>query len=460
MWKVTLGISIALFALLWRGPAVQASPDPFNPNLIIYDDEYSDWQSMTLNQVQEFLNTKGGILKSYSINGKSAAQLIYESATTWHVSEKLLLVTLQKEQSLIEQAPSSQRALDYAMGYGCPTNGSCSPDTAGFDKQIDYAGWQYRRYLDQISTNGHTISGWTPGVTKATLDGDLITPQNSATASLYTYTPHISGNYSFWKIWKRYNFDLQRIYPTGALLRAQGDPNVWLIQGSHKRRFTNSAAFLSRYSFAQVITVPSDHLLLYDTGTEISYANYSLIASPSGGIYMLSDDTKRPIRSREAFSNAGFRFDEVIHVGWDVLNQFPDGEEIRVDNVYPSGRLLQNNQSGAVWYVQNGVRHPIVCREILRSQFGLQRPVPVPPAEIEKYTYGGMVGFKDSDLVTAGTTAYVISNGQKMPIADPATFNAYRFSWGNLQRVIPQCLQANPDGPLLDIANPILSASH
>lgn len=440
----------------------------FNWNLIILDEQFTDTSTMSVQKVQEFLDTQPGMLKTHSENGKTAAQIIYDASQANRINPRVLLTNMQKESSMITRTsfPSGQQYyLDWVMFYGwCD---SCSTGTnKGFTNQINAAAAAFRRYLDAIATQSYTVSGWGPGRTKSisciqsdfsngrelcTPDTKIdITPANAATAALFTYTPHPGGNFAFWYHWKNFNFNLGKLYPDGSLLRAKGTADIWLVENGMKRRFTNSAAFLSRYNFSRVITVPADHLYVYDTGREISYANYSLLSSPTGGVYLLVDDTKRPITSRKAFQNAGFRREEVIKVSWDALNQFTDGQDITTENIYPSGMLMQNKKSGVVYFVKDGVKSLIVCREIMRSQFGKRKPIPVGPNQLDTYANGAPVGFKEGDLVTSGGPAYVISDGQKLPIANRETFKAYGFAWANVQKVSADCLSVHPEGPVLD----------
>lgn len=456
MGKVSILIAAALLALFWQSAQVKAAPNTHNQNLIIYDEEFYDWQAHTEIWVQAFLDSHTGILKNYIQDGRTAAKIIFDASQQYQISPKVILVMLQKEQSLIED-PTRESVLYKAMGYGCPTTGSCAPEFFGFANQVDLGTKALRRYVDRIRNDpcGCTVSGWKPGQAKATLDGDIVTPANDATAAFYTYTPHLSGNYSFWNIWKRYGFDLLRKYPDGSLIRASGDPRVWLVQSGEKRWFTNSGAFLARYDFSQVIKVPPDHLALYSTGQSISYPNFALLSSPKGGVYLLVDDLKRPITSREAFVQAGFSWSSIVTVPWEELSKFPDGDSITTENVYPAGRLVQNKITGAVFYAKEGKRYPVVCREILKSQFGGSKPTPLTPTQLDTLTEGPPVGFKEGSLVTSGSTAYVISGGYKLPIDDPATFNAFRFNWGNLRMVSNPCLEVHPTGPLLTIHEPV-----
>lgn len=467
-----------------------STPTFFNMNFIVTDEEFTDANTLTPDKIQQFLATQPGMLAAYvdPATQKSAAQIIYDASQASQINPRVILTTLQKESSLLTRTDFGSRGpqyyLDWAVFYSwCD---SCTTGNAaykGFANQISAAAGAYRRYLNNIAVGGSTgYSNWGPGRSNpipciasdynngrqlCTPGSDVnITPVNSATAALYTYTPHPGGNYAFWTIWNNYNFSLRRFYPDGSLLRAQGGRDVYVVKNGLLRRFTNSAAFLSRFSFNMVITVPADHLLAYDQGDPISFANYALLASPVGGVYLLVDDglhtVKRPIKSRGAFQQAGFQRSEVVKVSWADLNPIPDGAEITVDNIYPSGRLVQNNKNGMVFYVKDGVRNPVASKDILRSQFGLRRPVPISPVDLEKFAWGDFVKFKDGSLVTSktpGGAIYVISDGQRLPISGMTTFNAYHFNMKNVMKTDDASLAVHPVGATLNTDVTVQSAS-
>lgn len=460
---------------------IKAAEPGFVQGSVVSDDEFVDYNSLTIAKIQTFLDGKPGILKSFvDTDGRSAARIIFDAAQANRISPKVLIATIQKESSMITRTsfPSGQQYyLDWVMFYGwCD---SCTTGSnKGFANQISSAAAAFRRYVDLINERGFSISGWGPGIAKSLtcLSSDynngrelctpgttiVITPANAATSALYTYTPHPGGNYAFWYHWNNFGFNLRRYYPDGTLIRAQGGSSVYLVEGGLLRRFTNSGAFLSRYSFNRVITVPADHLLVYDLGREIKYANYSLLKTPSGGIYLLADDVKRPIAGMNVFKAVGWSKEEVVKASWADLGQYPDGDPVTMADVYPSGQILRNSKTGTMWYVKDGIRHGIFNKEILKSQFGNRKPMIVTGAEIEKYSKGPMIGFKDGELVTSktsGGTAYFISHGQRLPIASAAAFQAYRFSWANLLRVDDRAIDLHPIGAVLDVDSLVKAAS-
>jgi len=181
----------------WASVGGEKPPVPFQPNTLISDAKYLDRDSMSVADIQAFLDAQPGTLKSYSAPDhagtmKTAAQMISEAATAWSVSPKVILVTLQKEQSLLAQAHPSQRAYDWAMGCGKMDSATLTR-YKGFGNQI----WGGARALQR------NRSFWHSGIS-LTIDGKAVYPSNAATHSLYRYTPHFGGATSFWKLYWKY----------------------------------------------------------------------------------------------------------------------------------------------------------------------------------------------------------------------------------------------------------------
>jgi peptidoglycan hydrolase CwlO-like protein len=172
-------------------------PVGFNSNTIISDANYLDAGSLSVDGIQAFLEKQSGRLDTYTgadHNGvtKTAAEMIADAATAWGISPKVILVTLQKEQSLISRSDLTQYALDWAMGCGKMDSRTLS-EYRGFGNQI----WGGARALKR------NRSSWRAGIS-LTIDGHAVYPSNASTHSLYRYTPHFHGNTSFWKLYWKY----------------------------------------------------------------------------------------------------------------------------------------------------------------------------------------------------------------------------------------------------------------
>lgn len=174
-----------------------APPVPYEPNTIISDANYLAAGSMSAPAIQSFLERQGGDLDTYTGPDhlgvtKSAAQMIADAAVAWGVSPKVILVTLQKEQSLVSRPGPTQNALDWAMGCG-KMDSRTIESYRGFGNQI----WGGARALQR------NRSSWHRGASLS-IDGTAVYPSNSSTHSLYRYTPHFHGNTTFYKLYWRY----------------------------------------------------------------------------------------------------------------------------------------------------------------------------------------------------------------------------------------------------------------
>lgn len=191
-------------AALMRQAAMEAAlvaggdpPIDFTPDIVITDENFHDSASMTVDDVQTFLEQQPGTLATFSAPDhagavKSAAQIIVEAASAWGVNPKVILATMQKEQSLLSRKSPTDEAYDWAMGCG-KADSRTFYEYQGFGKQI-WGG------AEKLSKNG---GPWHPGI-QLTIDGNVVLPANSSTYSLYKYTPHLRGTMSFWLIYWRY----------------------------------------------------------------------------------------------------------------------------------------------------------------------------------------------------------------------------------------------------------------
>ena len=169
----------------------------FDQNTLITDANFVAVDSMSAADIQATLDTLNGPLKGYSAadhNGqvKPAAQMIYEAAKAWGISPKVVLATLQKEQSLLNETSPTQKDFDWAMGMGWSDSRKLLK-YEGFGKQI----WFGTYLLAKLQR------GWHPGASQW-IDGTRVYPTNKATWALYQYTPHFGGCTSFWMIWWRH----------------------------------------------------------------------------------------------------------------------------------------------------------------------------------------------------------------------------------------------------------------
>lgn len=259
----SLAAVAAIMAILIAQPASALSGSDWKPGRIIDDAIFYNKASMTVDQVQQFLNAKvpscdrwgtepyGGTtraaystsrgypppftcLKDYQENptthennlegrsvpagAKSAAQIIWEAAQDYNINPQALIVLLQKEQGLVLDEwpwPIQYRS---ATGYGCPDTAACDSQYYGFYNQVHSAAWQFRRYATFPNNYNH-IAGQNNNVRyspNAACGSSTVFIENTATAGLYNYTPY-QPNASA----------LANLYGTGDSCGAYGNRNFW-----------------------------------------------------------------------------------------------------------------------------------------------------------------------------------------------------------------------------------------
>jgi len=194
-------------------------------NQLIDDGNFTAINDYSVSDIQNFLTTNNSFLKDFSENGRTAAQIIYDAAhgldpasvgtsngivintTTGTVNPKVILTTLQKEQSLITKTTLDQRAADCAMGYeggnGCQWMFDNNPQWKGFTNQVGWGAWQLRFNYERAQ--GHGFSDYQVAQTQSFSCDAVsysVTIANRATSALYRYTPYVcNGNYNFWHLY-------------------------------------------------------------------------------------------------------------------------------------------------------------------------------------------------------------------------------------------------------------------
>jgi hypothetical protein len=205
-WATCL-LAAMLFAVVWPTAAHAARYDPLD---VIAYEVWRDVDSMSEAQIQAFLTRRGSVLASVVTSDhtgarKPASRIIHEAARAWSLNPKVILATLQKEQSLIARRTSTTKALREAMGCGVfPGSRERYP---GFGMQV----WHGARKLSTYETD----FAWRPGAKKVVTvrsarRSRAIVPKTAATFALYTYTPYYPQRL-FWDVYVRYFGDPKRL---------------------------------------------------------------------------------------------------------------------------------------------------------------------------------------------------------------------------------------------------------
>ena len=261
-------------------PAQAAPPgSAFDPGLIISDSVFYDFGSMTVAQIQAFLDSRVAqcratnpaidCLKDVKIDipatpatgpgavgpckaiaakpGASAAEVIHAVSNACGINPKVFIVTLQKEQALVTSTRPTEYMYRAAMGFGCPDSdpGICGKVFTGLFNQLYMAARQFRWYGNPAGS----FTYWRPGRVvamryhpRAACGTKSFELKSQATANLYYYTPYTPNDAA-----------LRNLYGTGDSCSAYGNRNFWRffhdwfgspIGGSYLLKSSTSETFL------------------------------------------------------------------------------------------------------------------------------------------------------------------------------------------------------------------------
>ena len=282
----SIAIFAFIFSLLTPQVAHSANESDFDAGNIISDSIFYNGNAMSASEIQTFLDKKvprctiGDIgrtsgmawgntqiaktcLRNFSMNTvriaadrycsiynegsrESAAQIISKVAKSCGISPKVLLVTLEKEQSLVTDSWPTVRQINVAMGANCPDSGpnwsaNCDPRYYGFQKQVHRAAWllkyydlnptQYRFRVGQLNKIQYH-----PDPNCGTRNVYIV---NRATAALYIYTPYVPNAAA-----------LSNLYGSGNSCSAYGNRNFWRLFTDFfgSTRFSTSGVIGQKYS--------------------------------------------------------------------------------------------------------------------------------------------------------------------------------------------------------------------
>ncbi|WP_083285644.1 hypothetical protein [Microbacterium sp. BH-3-3-3] len=193
----------------------------FDPGTLISDADFYDANALSAGEIQDFLDAQVGecrndsclavlrttlpprgpivsdatgetVCEGYDGGELTAAEIIDRVQRACGISAKVLLVTLQKEQSLVAgrtaRAPEP-RELGAAMGARCPDDAACDTGAEGFAAQVAQGATDLKSYSasDFMRQPGTHYIAYSPD---AACGGSDVTITNEATAALYNYTPY------------------------------------------------------------------------------------------------------------------------------------------------------------------------------------------------------------------------------------------------------------------------------
>ena len=386
-------------------PAAATSGSDFDPGNIISDAAFFDGEAMTTSQIQSFLIAKnstcrnGWCLQNYSqatpsktadkycaayagSSSESVGSIIRNIGIACGVSQKVLLVLLQKEQSLVtgttawRTTSDYQSALNKATGFGCPDTAGCDPTYGSFFYQVYYAARQFQIYAANPTGYNYRAGRvnsilYNPSASCGRTDVFIV---NQATAGLYNYTPYVPnaaalanlygtgdpcssyGNRNFWRLYSDWFGDPA----VGAnLMRSVSNATVYLVSGSTKYPIASLSVLASLAPLGNIGYVSDAYLTNLATGTLAGGA----YRDEAGSIFILDRGYRLFFGSCDQLADFGYGCDASQYVQLTAAQA----------STFTVGPVIANvigTVSGSRYHVADGARSEI-ANETLQVSSGL-----------------------------------------------------------------------------------------
>lgn len=420
-------------------PAAEAAvAADFDPGNIISDQVFFAPGTMTADQVQAFLSSRGAscrageqpCLKDYVstsaarsaeaglCNGyaggrrESAAQMIVGVANSCGINPQVLVVLLEKEQSLVTRSAPTTRSYQAATGFGCPDTAPCDAQYYGLFNQLYQAARQYQRYAASPTSYGYRAGRsntiyWHPNAGCGT---SQVTIANQATAGLYNYTPYRPnaaalgnlygtgdacssyGNRNFWRLFTDWFGSTET---TSAIMRSTTNATVYLVAGSTKYPLTTMSQVNALKPLGTVAYVSQQYLDRRVTGPSF---RGSLHAS-DGTIYLVDGGTLHPFTSCGQMADFGLSCTSLVTVDTTQIQRFPRGAAMT--NVV-------RTSAGVLFHVTGGVRREAADAQSLAAAGLPTTGVTLSPSAIGALRHGAPV-VRDGLLLRSRTSGAAVA---------------------------------------------------
>jgi len=486
-----------IIVAIQMAPYAAMADSVFDPGNLISDERFADIATLGgAEGIQRFLESKGSVLANTTPDFlmklrepgdaslksrlpdprpalgrlRTAAELIFDASTSAGLNPQVVLTTLQKEQTLItgnfSDSQGLQRALDRAVGFGCPDEGGCSDIFLGFYQQLfgnfDAAGNRYIGMPASLVRSfnyemGGARTGRGPMVdqfnnafgngnrVRTARMGDTITVENTqgppnnaaatqsfllsnfATTALYRYTPHVyNGNFNFWKY-----FNLWFRYANNTLIQVLGDTKIYIVDNGLKRQISSFVISQRGLDIGKLVNVSSGELAEFSLGDAMAPKDGTVLKNTAGQYYVIQDGTRKALSTFVA-AQRKINLTSAVAVADDELISYTDGGRA----LPAEGTLVKSRDNPAVYVISNNEKRLLSGFVFTQRGYKFKDVLTAEPGELDQYPAGKVMPPKDDTLVKAkdNPAVYHVGNGQLEPLT-AFVFSQRKFSFKNVVTV-------------------------
>ena len=451
------------FVALSAAPRAEAAnAAQFDPGNIISDSVFYDFGTMTVAEIQRFLNSKvpacndadGGpkcirdfVMDTPEIVGEdgrceslpaaqnqTAAQIIYTVAHACKINPRVLIVTLQKEQGLIQATNPTQRMYDYALGMACPDSAAgCSKSAAGFFYQLYKGAGQLQWYGDPRGSFTYLRVG--TNITRRYQAANVEASQglscgsktfelkSNATAALYYYTPYTPNDAA-----------LKNLYGTGDACSAYGNRNFWRFYTDWFGSTLGGGFLLKSATSGTYFIIDNKKYLIDDVETVAAFKPLGplgtvsqeyldsfidsgsmsrVVKTAAGNFYFIDGGQRFQFTNCNQAAQFGVSCDTAPVVTSSQISALPSGGAM---TEYISG------DDGQTFFIQDGAKRQILDAESLAdSRIGVPALSGVKISAFKKLPWGKPIIRKGVSFTNLATSKLAVFDGNVYYDIDDAT---------------------------------------
>jgi hypothetical protein len=190
---------------------------------------------------------------------------------------------------------------------------------------------------------------------------------------------------------------------------------------------------------------------LYPTGKPMGFPDGSLLKN-KGNFYAVSQGKLRRFANENVTNALGFNQEAFLEVADEELDYNDKGYAIDSVN-YPEDSLfrIQDNY----YQLRGGQLSEFISEKAYLTRYNAGQAIQKDASFLNNYPLSeNKIGFADGSLVSFDIGAYVVSENNIYPIADPRTFELMGFSWDDVIPISEDDLAFYARQPLFTINDP------
>lgn len=169
----------------------------------------------------------------------------------------------------------------------------------------------------------------------------------------------------------------------------------------------------------------------YPLGDPIGFKDGSLLTTPDGAYYIVSDGMLHKFSSTDIILKLGYPKSSFSDVRVSDLKYNKLSDDITDTSTYPNGTLFAINES--YYQLKDGQLIPFVSVQAFLTQFDPASAIAKNSDFLNTYPVSeALLGFADGTLVSSDISVYILSHGKKYPIRNPETFVSMGFNWNDV----------------------------